>query len=182
MSDAPPSADTLREVVKRYHKPIYLRITEDEMAAFCAEIGAGINTLGGAAARLGVDASTIWRAMQTGAAAARKVASGGTLCKEEQRALWFYDSVLKAQGGRQRALTLRALGIGPKGGSPKESLNAMKILALTCAEYREASQPVPVETPPPPPPAAPTPEQTEAYLRREAARLGFALTPVEPTP
>ena len=182
MSDTPgtpPSADTLREVVKRYHKPIYLRITEDEMAAFCAEIGAGINTLGGAAARLGVDASTIWRAMQTGAAAARKVASGGTLCKEEQRALWFYDSVLKAQGGRQRALTLRALGIGPKGGSPKESLNAMKILALTCAEYRAPQQEVEEA---PVAPATPTREQSEAYLRREAARLGFALTPVEPTP
>ena len=84
--------------------------------------------------------------------------------------------MLKAQGGRQRALTLRALGIGPKGGSPKESINAMKILSLTCAEYREPPAPVPVPDEKPPTPAAPTPEQTEAYLRREAARLGYRLT------
>jgi hypothetical protein len=173
MSDSP--AETLREVVKRYRQPIYVRISEADLAALCAEISAGINTLGGAAARLGVDRSTILRAMQAGAAAAARAIAGGTLCKEEQRALWFYDSVLKAQGGRQRALTLRALGIGPKGGNPKESMNAMKILALTCAEYREPT-PLPVPDEKPPDPAAPTPEQTEAYLRREAARLGYRLT------
>lgn len=182
MSDTPPSAETLREVVKRYRQPIYVRISEDDLTAFCAEISAGINTVGGAAARLGVDSSTIRRTMQAGAAAAARVIAGETLCKEEQRALWFYDSVLKAQGGRQRALTLRALGIGPKGGSNKESRAALEILRLTCAEYREPPAPVPVPDEKPPTPAAPTPEQTEAYLRREAARLGFALTPVEPTP
>ena len=182
MSDTPPSAETLREVVKRYRQPIYVRISEDDLTAFCAEIAAGINTVGGAAARLGVDSSTIRRTMQAGAAAAARVIAGETLCKEEQRALWFYDSVLKAQGSRQRALTLRALGIGPKGGSNKESRAALEILRLTCAEYREPPPPLPVPDEKPPAPAAPTPEQTEAYLRREAARLGFALTPVEPTP
>jgi hypothetical protein len=176
MSDTPPSAETLREVVKRYRQPIYVRISEDDLTTFCAEISAGINTVGGAAARLGVDGSTIRRTMQAGAAAAARVIAGETLCKEEQRALWFYDSVLKAQGGRQRALTLRALGIGPKGGSPKESINAMKILALTCAEYREPSPSLPVPDEKPPAPVEPTPEQTEAYLRREAARLGYRLT------
>ena len=174
MSDSHPSAETLREVVRRYCKPIYTRVSEADLANLCAEIAAGINTLGGAAARLGVDRSTIYRTMQAGAAAAARAIAGESLCKEEQRALWFYDSVLKAQGGRQRALTLRALGIGPKGGSPKESINAMKILALTCAEYREQDY-APAEEAAPAP-TAPTPEQSEAYLRREAARLGYRLT------
>jgi hypothetical protein len=181
---AAPAA-ALREVVRRYCRPIYMRISESDLSALCAEIAAGINTLGGAAALIGVDRGTIRRTMLTGAEAAIRAASGAVLCKQEQRALWFYDSVLCAQGGRERALTMRALGVGSAGG--RESTNAMKILTLTCREYRheaapaaeaaeaEAAEAEAAE-------AAPTPEQTEAYLRREAARLGYRLLTAGETP
>lgn len=184
---AAPAPAALREVVRRYCKPIYMRISESDLSALCAEIEGGTNTLTGAAAVIGVDRGTIRRTMLTGAEAAIRAGAGAVLCKEEQRALWFYDSVLKAQGGRERALTMRALGVGVAGG--RESFNAMKILTLTCREYRheaaeaeaaEAAEAAPAEAEAAE--AAPTPEQTEAYLRREAARLGYRLLTAGETP
>ena len=69
----------------------------------------------------------------------------------------------------------RALGIGPKGGDKRESNGALQILRLTCDAYRPA--PPDLTDPEDTPPTDPTPAQAEAYLRREADRLGFTLTP-----
>lgn len=171
-----PDAEVMTSMLRAYHVPLYMVVTPEQMDRICAEIGSGLLTASGAIKRhLGVTRKTMHRAIRAGEAAADKAARGERLDKREERALWFVSCLTRAGAQREMSLTSRALGIGPKGGDKRESNGALQILRLTCDAYRP--DPPDLTDPEDAPPTDPTPAQAEAYLRREADRLGFTLTP-----
>jgi hypothetical protein len=177
MSDTPkhtpPSPEVLTGIAKQWRVPLYERISVEALDGMCNEIGTGMNTLTGAASRLGVARWAIWSNMKAGEAAAKKAVAGDVLSPKEKRALWFFTKMIEATGKRELALTSRALGVGPKGGSNKENRAALEILRLTC--YRDL-EPPPEPVNAPEQSVEPTRAQREAWVRREAAALGLALT------
>ncbi|MBU6364815.1 MAG: hypothetical protein KJT01_01260 [Gemmatimonadetes bacterium] len=171
-----PDAEVLISMLRAYQVPIYMVVTVEQMEAICKEIGSGLLTASGAIKRhLGVTRKTMHRAIRAGEAAADKAARGERLDKREERALWFVSCLTRAGAQREMSLTSRALGIGPKGGDKRESNGALQILRLTCDAYRP--DPPDLTDPEDAPPTDPTPAQAEAWIRREADRLGFTLTP-----
>jgi len=150
-------------------------------------------------AQIGVTREALNRALMWGRDLARRLEEGERLTRDEIGGHEFYVRVAMARGGLRESLYSQVRGVvGEDNGRPitdpkAESAGALKVLVLIDPELRapaydpqelEAIQAAArarsgAQTPDPPaaPPTDPTPAQAEAYLRREADRLGFTLTP-----
>lgn len=184
----------------RGQKPLCRRINPDDLQRTLDLIASGRCMSEAAFAQIGVCRESLNHALTRGRDVARRVEAGEAVRSDDRDCLEFYLKVNRARGSLRQRLHERAVGIvdvSPAGApvfDPNaESTNAMKILNLldpelraptydpqeleairAAAQARTGGQPPDA---PEPPPTDPTPAQAEAYLRREADRLGFTLTP-----
>lgn len=179
------------------------RIPAATLDSVLLAISEGWQTTEDAFMEVGISRFAVQYALRDGRAADDKWESGSALTAAENELRGFYLKVEAARAKQNAVLRRLAFGSPKVSGDiyadPKsESPAALKVYLLTCralrtpfrdpdelaamAAHAKAGGGTPEEPPKPPTPAAPTPEQNEAYLRREAARLGYTLTPVEPTP
>ena len=179
--------------------PLWDRMTAAEVDKVATLISSGVVTVEDAFLSVyPTSTAAIWRTLAAGREISTRQEDGGRALTEKERRGWeFHKKIQQAQARGRMWLQRAALGVEVTGGKivrnvRTESPNAMKILALNspslrtphrdpeelasiaahaAAERGESSQddkPAAI--------TAPTPEQSEAYLRREAARLGYRLT------
>ena len=105
-----------------------------------------------------------------------KASSGAELTEAELLTLQFWYMSNQAEGRREQALTLVALGYAKKGTGQDVragAANAMKLLIVT--RFNASAQLHDDMPPGSDQPTAPTPAQEEAYLRKRAAEMGYRL-------
>ena len=179
------------------------RIPAATLDSILTLISEGWQTTEDAFMEFGISRYAVQYALRDGRAADDKWESGSALTAAENELRGFYMKVEAARSKQNAVLRRLAFGAvkapGDVVGDPRaESPAALKVYLLTCralrTPFRDPDELAAVaaytkaeggDTEPPPTPAAPvtpTREQSEAYLRREAARLGFTLAPIEPTP
>lgn len=188
-----------RELKPRGQKPLYKRIKPDDLAFALALIASGRCMSEAAFSQINVSREALNHALLRGRVVARKLEEGDPLVGDDLGCHAFYLQVMQARGKLRQRLHEQARGIVNADGDPvinpdAESTNALKLLLLTDPELRApafdpdelvnlraaeaAKRGDPPEVDETPEEAAPaTPAQMEAYLRREAARLGMVLVP-----
>jgi hypothetical protein len=168
-----------REVQAIIAPGIVQQLSQGALVAMCNDIATGTISLDGAAAKhLGISRMAVAYHLRKGNDIYAKAISGAVLTEDELLTLQFWYMSNQAEGRREQALTLMALGYSKKGAGQDiraGAANALKLLAFT--RFNHVAQPLlddaggkDAEAI-----APPTPAQEEAYLRKRAAEMGYKL-------
>ncbi|NBV62706.1 MAG: hypothetical protein EBR73_16900, partial [Rhodobacteraceae bacterium] len=172
------------------------RISAETLDSVLAAISEGKQTTEDAFMEVGISRFAVQYALRDGRAADEKWEGGSALTAAENELRGFYLKVEAARAKQNAVLRRLAFGAPKEAGdiiaNPEtESAAALKVYLLTCralrTPFRDPDELAAIaaharagggasDAPPAPVSAEPTRAQREAWVRREAAALGLALT------